>query len=626
MNACRYGLVAVCLVSLLIQRASGGESRNASKAQAKEVTAKALAAEIEGNLEARARLLEEAAKADPLSPAHAQQGKLRSRNGWLGIDEAAEKIAALKAMQRYEAMRDELPNTAPAHWQMAETCLAAKLPDQARAHMNRVLELDPNFEPARAALGYRKVGGVWVSPEQLAADEAQAAAEAVSLAKHGKLMRDLLSGLSSKDKRQQSKAEQRLLEIRDPSTILAAEKIVSPTNAAAAQVVVNYLAKIQDPIATLSLARHAVFYPSPDVRREAALKLGERDLHDYAPSLLSLLSAPIQSASQPIFARNGQLMGVRQVFTREGQDQNQVVVMDSQLVRQRENVFIAPPSGRVSGLERMVNAAALRRASQESEALAQATVASDNLQRQRMATAQNEQLRDRNARVMSAMTIATGVELPEYPEVWWKWYDDQIWVKKDGPKYSSLTQSLNQYAISNFNPAYLLSGPSQSEDRPPGPIGGECFVAGTKVATHRGAVSIEKIKLGDMVLSKNIASGALEFKPVLQTTVRPIEELASLRAGGNSFECTRGHFFWVSGRGWVKAEELKPGMVLHAAEQPIKVDEVCMGGEEETYNLRVADNANYFVGEGRVLSHDVTARAPTREVIPGYIAPAGSAR
>ncbi|HRI09840.1 MAG TPA: polymorphic toxin-type HINT domain-containing protein, partial [Nannocystaceae bacterium] len=69
---------------------------------------------------------------------------------------------------------------------------------------------------------------------------------------------------------------------------------------------------------------------------------------------------------------------------------------------------------------------------------------------------------------------------------------------------------------------------------------GECFVAGTLVTTHRGQVAIEKVKLGDMVLSKNIVTGALEFKPVLQTTIRPIEEVTSLRAGGNSFECTLG--------------------------------------------------------------------------------------
>ena len=65
------------------------------------------------------------------------------------IDDAAEKISDAKAMQRYEAARDEMLDTAPAHWQMSQKCLAAKLPDQARAHMSRVLDLNPNYARAQ---------------------------------------------------------------------------------------------------------------------------------------------------------------------------------------------------------------------------------------------------------------------------------------------------------------------------------------------------------------------------------------------------------------------------------------------------------------------------------------------
>lgn len=603
-------VVAIPVAFTLLSYASAGESRSEQKARAKETTSKALLAELEGDLEKRTKLLEEAVVADPLSAANSQLGKIKAKGEWLSIDEAAEKISDQKSLQRYESMREKMADTAPQNWKMAEACLALKLPNQARAHMNRVLELDANYEPARAALGFKKVGGVWVSPEQLAADEAQAAAETISVNKHGKVMRELLAGFTSKDSRQQSKAEQRLLEIRDPATILAAEKILSPANEDVAHVVVKYLANIKDPIATMSLARHAVFYPSAEVRREAATKLGERDLHDYAPPLLSLLSNPIQSATQPVFARNGQLMGTRQVFTREGQEQNQVVVMDNEIVRQQVVVDasalwssrLTPTQAAARALEARANA--------EAEALTRASLAGENQSRQVAAISQNQKIAQTNSLVMAALSTASGVELPSYPEMWWKWYDEEIGLLRTGPKYTTASRAYQQSA----SPSYQVSVAIPAGGR------GECFVAGTLVTTHRGQVAIEKVKLGDMVLSKNIVTGALEFKPVLQTTIRPIEEVTSLRAGGNSFECTRGHFFWVSGRGWVKAEDLRPGMVLHAAENPVKIDEVCMSGEAETYNLRVADNANYFVGEGRILSHDVTARTPTREAIPGYIA------
>lgn len=608
MGNCKLQWAALFLSGLTAANvAVAGDSRSEQKARARDTTSKALAAELDGDFDARNKLLDEAAQLDPQSAAQSQLGKVRAKGGWLSIDAAAEKISDAKAMQRYEAARAEMQDTATAHWQMSQKCLAAKLPDQARAHMNRVLDLNPNYEPARAALGFKKIGGVWVSPEQIAADEAQAAAEAISVNKHGKLMNELLDGFTSKDSRKQSRSKQRLLELRDPSTIPAAEKILSPKNAEIAEIVVDYLANIKDPVATMSLVRHAVFYPTQEVRTEAAMKLSDRDLHDYAPPILSLLSNPIQSGTQPVLTRRGQLMGLRQVFTREGQDQNQVLVADTRIVRQQIGQVQNPTPAPRNPLVAAVNNIIAARENAAAEAMAQASVAAENQARTMQVNLQNQQIEKTNTLAMHALSTATGVELPSYPNAWWKWYDDQIALPSQGQKYTSASRVYNQYV-------------STSYELPPPQPRGECFVAGTLVTTHRGAVAIETIKVGDMVLSKNIATGALEFKPVLQTTVRPIEELTLLKAGGNAFECTRGHFFWVSGRGWVKAEDLRPGMVLHGAENPVKVEEACMGGEAVTYNLRVADNANYFVGEVRILSHDVTARTPTREAIPGYVA------
>jgi hypothetical protein len=609
MGASRFGLSLACTILIgCLNFAHAGEGRNESKARAQEATAKAIAAELAGDLETRANLLEEAAKADPYSPAHVQQGMLRDKGRWLSIDEAAEKIAEKKALQRYEELRDQLPDTAPAHWKMAQLCVTAKLADQARAHTDRVLQLDPNFEPARAALGFKKIGGVWVSPQQIALEDAHAKAEAASIAKYGKTMREILSGLKSTAKQPREKALQSLAAIRDADAILAAEKILSPENEPIALAVIDHVATIKDPIATLSLARHAVFYPGHEARHAAAIKLGERDLHDYAPSLLALLSSPIQSGAQPVFNQRGQLMGLRQVFTREGQEQNQVLMVDTEVVRQ-------PVATRVVGLRNGLEAATARalaaRDNQAVENITQSAMASQSQSREEAVRAQNVQIEQTNARVMHALSVAANVELPPYPDSWWKWYDDEIGLLRGENKYTTASRVYLQ----NYAPTYQVA-----METPVAIGGGECFVAGTVVTTHRGLIAIEKIKLGDLVLSKNIAKGVLEFKPVLQTTIRPIEEVTILRAGANQFECTRGHFFWVSGRGWVKAEDLRPGMVLHAAESPVKIDEVCMGREAETYNLRVADNANYFVGQGRILSHDVTPRTPTREVIPGYIA------
>jgi hypothetical protein len=44
------------------------------------------------------------------------------------------------------------------------------------------------------------------------------------------------------------------------------------------------------------------------------------------------------------------------------------------------------------------------------------------------------------------------------------------------------------------------------------------------------------------------------------------------------------------------------------------------GSEAQTYNLVVADFSTYVVGNGKLLSHDVTDRRPTRMIVPGFTA------
>ena len=57
---------------------------------------------------------------------------------------------------------------------------------------------------------------------------------------------------------------------------------------------------------------------------------------------------------------------------------------------------------------------------------------------------------------------------------------------------------------------------NEPEYRPPAHVGGG-FVAGTLVHTDRGLVRIEKIRVGDMVLSQPEETGELTHKRVLRT-------------------------------------------------------------------------------------------------------------
>ena len=135
--------------------------------------------------------------------------------------------------------------------------------------------------------------------------------------------------------------------------------------------------------------------------------------------------------------------------------------------------------------------------------------------------------------------------------------------------------------------------------------------------TAKGPLAIERIRVGDLVLSQHAETGELAYKPVLRTTVRPSGKLIRIQAAGEEFQTSGGHLFWVAGEGWTKARNLQSGQILHTVAGPAYVSFVESGSEAETYNLVVADFSTYFVGDAKVLSHDNTVRTPTSASVPG---------
>lgn len=63
----------------------------------------------------------------------------------------------------YEKVRSQYPDTAEGQWQLAEWCKERKLNAFRKAHLMRVLELDPNHEAAHKALGHVKLDGKWTT-------------------------------------------------------------------------------------------------------------------------------------------------------------------------------------------------------------------------------------------------------------------------------------------------------------------------------------------------------------------------------------------------------------------------------------------------------------------------------
>jgi hypothetical protein len=126
-----------------------------------------------------------------------------------------------------------------------------------------------------------------------------------------------------------------------------------------------------------------------------------------------------------------------------------------------------------------------------------------------------------------------------------------------------------------------------------------CFAAGTPVMTPQGPKPIEELQQGDLVLARdeNNVEGELQPKRVEKVFRREGETL-ELRIRGQVIRTTDTHPFFVRGKGWTPAGELRPRDLLSTDKGDwVEVDAVRPTGESEpVYNLRVADFHTYFVG------------------------------
>ncbi len=146
-------------------------------------------------------------------------------------------------------------------------------------------------------------------------------------------------------------------------------------------------------------------------------------------------------------------------------------------------------------------------------------------------------------------------------------------------------------------------------------LNGNCFVAGTPVATADGSRPIEQIRVGDWVLARDEASGEVAPSRVARTFVTRNMAVIDVRireAPGGDIRATAGHRFWTVDRGWVEASELTLGeALLDVRGRPVHVDGMASEAAAETvFNFEVADVHSYFVGAARVLVHNPTGEQP----------------
>ena len=137
---------------------------------------------------------------------------------------------------------------------------------------------------------------------------------------------------------------------------------------------------------------------------------------------------------------------------------------------------------------------------------------------------------------------------------------------------------------------------------------GACFVAGTKIQTPDGEVNIEDIQAGDQVFACNVDTGEVGVKEVKQTFVREVNILVHVFVGEEEIITTTNHPFYVVGRGFVKAEDLRIGYTLlqldGSTEKISRIVVENLGAPVKVYNFEVEDWHTYYVTNAGMLVHN----------------------
>ncbi|PJZ47603.1 Hint domain-containing protein [Leptospira saintgironsiae] len=86
-----------------------------------------------------------------------------------------------------------------------------------------------------------------------------------------------------------------------------------------------------------------------------------------------------------------------------------------------------------------------------------------------------------------------------------------------------------------------------------------CFVAGTLIRTKEGYTAIDKLKVGDYVLSHNEKTGILSYNKITETFIHDVPAIYKITyTNGTEVETTWNHPFYIKGEGWTQAKFLNP--------------------------------------------------------------------
>jgi hypothetical protein len=553
-------------------------------------------------------------------------GFVKDGDRWRKADEVAKRIKADEELTRklaeYEARRAFLEQgTRLGRWpQKGEEradwprndydlglwCEKNGLKAEATAHFYAATRSGSHRVAARDKLGLHLWGDRWVDEAQYAALQAESAAQYTADKNWAPRLKKCRADLHGRAQKPRAKAASALEDFNDPHAVAAIWRVFGQGDADDLRAATKMLARIETPKSTRILSALAIQCDLGDVRDAAIEALGRREPSDYAEDVVEQFHTPVLFAVTPV----------------TGPGSTGKLTVDCPRFH-LERFYDAPPPFTLGstfygyigrdpfGMPvaiRGVELSRLYRESTEKEIqdlrnyemrtmliLIDAQQKAANARMQQRLDAEflqqmNGTFRIMNQRAAAVLTQILGApNLGDDEDAWKRWWYDRVGYRYTPPEKVDMSQALRQI---------------------PGPYLTTCFAAGTPVLTRDGPRPIESIRVGDVVLSQDAATGALGYQPVVDVHHNPPDQTLHVHLGDETIVASIYHRFWRAGRGWAMARDLKPGEVVRTLSGPVRVGAIGRGDAEPLYNLDVAGPATFFVGKAAALVHDNTLPDP----------------
>jgi len=601
--------------SLLAYRERAGRILRDAKAHVQ----LALWCEAHGLPVERLKHLAQAVLIDP-SDAAARRliGQVAYEGRWCSPGEVAglvrEDSRLTSARAEYVKRRGRIKDSAEGHWQLALWCEREGLDFEARAHCVAVTRRDPRREAAWRRLGYQPYRGGWMRADEIATQKAALEIRKKADRYWKPLLTKWRSALRDDDRR--NRAEASLAGLTDPLAVPAIWAVLARGGPEDQTLATRLLSQIDGPAASRALALLAVLAETPELRRIATESLARRDSRDVIGLLINLLEEPTRYEVHPVGGPGtpGALVVetdsfiVRRLYSLPQLPESTfrrlidpttpprlllpdpvAAELGPDMARMITSGFAATMPGRNLWFARgnLIEAARATYAAQERQ-----------LEDAWAIEAGNRAIQEANRRVETPLRVLTGQDFGLSRESWKAW-----WIDRQGYAQPSLGRT-KKPTVDIAMPVPLI--PNFRRDI----VMHSCFAAGTIVLTREGARSIESVMIGDTVLSQDPVTATLDYAPVVAVLHNPPAATLRIIFDGEPIVVTGIHRFWIAGRGWVMARDLKRGDPVRTPSGICRVSAVADDRIQPVFNLEVGEKHSFFVGRAEALVHDSSVVEP----------------